>query len=102
VYSHTDHGKRGKKIQNDKRKKGGTESPPLLPGEAMPEPEVSGVDEFSFAMLTYVQMLTSLIEGRRVSMEEVKEMLARVVRQRSMVHCRKLDHIVASLREHPS
>ncbi len=52
-------------------------------------------------MVAYVRMVTSLIEGRRVSREEVVQMLARVVRQRSIARRRRIDQIIVSLNEIP-
>jgi hypothetical protein len=52
-------------------------------------------------IVEYVRMVTSLIEGRQVSLAEVLEMLVRVVRQHRMVRTRRIDQIVAQLNEHP-
>jgi hypothetical protein len=46
-------------------------------------------------------MVISLIEGRPVSGEEIREMLGRVLRQHSMVRRRPLDHIIEQLHEYP-
>jgi hypothetical protein len=46
-------------------------------------------------------MVTSLIEGRPVTLAEVVEMLRRVVRQHRMVRTRRIDQIIAQLNEHP-
>jgi hypothetical protein len=52
-------------------------------------------------MVEHVRMVSSLIEDRRVSREEILEMLARVLRQRTMPRRSKIDHVVAWLNEHP-
>jgi len=52
-------------------------------------------------MVAHVCMVVSLIEGRRVSREEIREMLAKVLRQHSIGRRRKIDHAVAWLIEHP-
>jgi hypothetical protein len=52
-------------------------------------------------MLEHVQMVSSLIEGRRVSRREIWEMLERVLRQHSMCRRTKIDQTVAGLNEHP-
>jgi hypothetical protein len=52
-------------------------------------------------MLEHVQMVCSLIEGRRVSRREILEMLERVLRQHSMCRRTKIDQTVAWLNEHP-
>ena len=53
------------------------------------------------SMLKYLCMLTSLIEGRRIFMEELLEMLARSVRQRSMYRTRRIDYVLSYLNKHP-
>jgi hypothetical protein len=52
-------------------------------------------------MLEHVQMVCSLIEGRRVSRREILEMLERVLRQHSMCRRTKVEQTVAWLNEHP-
>jgi len=52
-------------------------------------------------MVEHVRMVSSLIEGRRVSRREILEMLAKVLRQHSLGRRRKIDHTVAWLKEHP-
>ena len=62
------------------------------------EPEVLTGDEL---MVEHVRMVGSLIEGRRVSRQEVLELLAKQMRQHT--HCRRtqLDYTVAWLNQHP-
>jgi hypothetical protein len=50
-------------------------------------------------MVSYLRMVTSLVEGRRVSVVEILEMLARAVRQHSMVRGRRIDYVLGHLRE---
>lgn len=52
-------------------------------------------------MLKYLCMVTSLIEGRRISMEELLQMLARSMRQRSMSRTNRTDYILNYLNNHP-
>jgi hypothetical protein len=52
-------------------------------------------------LVEYVRRMVSLIEGRRVSLEEIWEMLARVLRQHMMVRRKKLDQVVAWLNKNP-
>jgi len=52
-------------------------------------------------MLRYLCMVTSLIEGRRVSMEELLNMLERSMRQRSMYRTRRIDYVLDYLNKHP-
>lgn len=56
---------------------------------------------FDATIVEHVQMVVSLIEGRRVSREEVLEMLATTMRQRSMSRERSIDYVVRSLLEEP-
>jgi hypothetical protein len=46
-------------------------------------------------------MVLGLIEGRRISLAEVLEMLRRVVRQHTMGRRRRIDQTVDSLHERP-
>jgi len=48
-------------------------------------------------MVEHVQMVVSLIERRRVSLEEILRMLGRVLRQHSLVRRKKIDYIVGHL-----
>jgi DNA-binding FadR family transcriptional regulator len=52
-------------------------------------------------MVEHVRMVSRLIEGRRVSRREVREMLERVVRQHTIVRRRKIDQAVAWIKENP-
>ena len=50
-------------------------------------------------MLSYLRMVISLIEGRRVSAAEILEMLARVLRQHSIVRRRRIEYVLQYLNE---
>jgi len=50
-------------------------------------------------MVSYLQMVIGLIEGRRMGRSEILEMVARVVRQRSMERRRRIDYILQYLNE---
>lgn len=52
-------------------------------------------------MLEYLRVAVGLIEGRRVSREEIVEMLRRAMRQRSLARERRLDYVVRTLKEEP-
>ena len=52
-------------------------------------------------MVEHVRMVSSLIEGRRISRRQVVAMLERVLRQHRLARRRKIDHTVAWLNEHP-
>jgi hypothetical protein len=83
-------GKMKKAIQNAKRRKGA----PLVPAApaALPCPE---------PVFEHVRTVVSLIEGRRVGRQEILEMLARIVRQHSMVRRRRIDQAVDWLKTNP-
>ena len=55
----------------------------------------AGGMSFDSSMVCYVQMLTSLIEGRRVSEAEILHMLVRAVRQHSMSRRRRRDYVLS-------
>jgi len=52
-------------------------------------------------ILDYVRVAVSLIEARRVSLEDVVAMLERTLRQHRMVRTRRIDQGVAWLHEQP-
>lgn len=80
-----------KAIQNGKRKA------PV----AQTEPEQGCATQWNRPMVEHVRMVVSLMEGRKVSGQEILEMLARVLRQHSMCRRTKIDHAVAWLNENP-
>lgn len=68
-------------------------------------PEGAGIEdevmEFDARMVKYVQVVTSLIEGRAVSRDEVLQMLNRCMRQHSIDRTRRIDYILRYLMQHP-
>jgi hypothetical protein len=98
-YYRTKEGKLKKKIQNGKRGKAeakitfgdGTRcnNKDLVPDEP----------RFDAGMVSYLRMVTSLIEGRQVSVLEILAMLARAVRQHSIAPRRRIDYVVQCLNE---
>ncbi len=52
-------------------------------------------------IIEHVRMVTSLIEGRFVSLDEVKEMLEKKERQRSLTRRRRVDYLVQQLNKDP-
>jgi len=86
-------GKEKKRALNARRRK----TPPRpLPPTPVPEPLPCPAP-----LLQYLRMVTSLVEGRPVSLAEVLAMLRRAVRQHRMVRTRRIDQIIAQLNEHP-
>ncbi|MDP2322597.1 MAG: hypothetical protein Q8N51_01025 [Gammaproteobacteria bacterium] len=93
AYYRDEPGKLKKRFQNAKRRK--SAAPPAVappPGEPLPWPR---------PIVEYVRMVTSLIEGRWVSLTEVLAMLARAMRQHTMGRMRRIDQVVAWLNEWP-
>ena len=99
-YYRTPEGKLKKKAQNDKR--GEVEAEADLGGRPPGAKRDLVLHEckFDMRMAGYVRMVTSLIEGRRVRVVEILEMLARAVRQHSMVRRRRIDYVLQHLNKH--
>jgi hypothetical protein len=91
-----------KKLRNGKRC---GEHPPKPDGDQHPGEEIARADivrnEFDAGVLEYVRVVTSLIEGWQVSLEEILEMLRRAMRQRSFARERRIDYVVRTLKEDP-
>jgi len=98
-YYRTEEGKLKKKIQNDKR--GRAEAKGDLGPGARGVKRNLAPDEHRFdaGMVHYLRMVTSLIEGRRVSLMEILAMLGRAVRQHSMVRRRRIDYVLQYLNQ---
>ncbi len=98
AYYGTEEGKTKKKIQNGKRghAKARADHHPQPLGS--PQLEHHGV-RLDVVMVGYVRMVTSLIEARRVSEEEILEMLVRRMRQHSIAGRRRMDYVLAYLKK---
>ena len=103
-------GKQGRKYrreQNGNRQWTGMAPVPDPPPELKSEPPARVCDPdaspgpWPTPMLVYLRMVISLIEGRPVSGQEIRAMLARVLRQHSIPRRRKIDHLIGRLHEHP-
>jgi hypothetical protein len=81
-YYRTPEGRFKKSMQNGKRKGKGQPKKEGPTRRLAPVP-AGGYDE---AMLDHVRMVTSLIEGRKVSRQEVLEMLAREEKRQQGIH----------------
>ena len=90
-YYRTQEGKLKKGIQNGHRHRQEKREPERtsLPG--------SGKGEWDAGIVAHVRMVTSLIEARRVSRDEILKMLARALRQHSLGRVRRIDYIVRQL-----
>ena len=88
----TAEGKVKKKMQNGKRSHGGV--------RAEVDPPFAEAREFRAAIVGYVVLLASLIEGRRMNEAEMLQRLVRAMRQHSMARRPRKDYVVAQLHQH--
>ena len=97
-YYRTDEGKVKKKIQNDKRSHGEARAShnAQIAGDRRLEHDGIRLDA---VMVGYVRMVASLIEARRVSEEEILQMLVRALRQHRIARRRRMDYVVAQLKK---
>jgi hypothetical protein len=93
AYYTTAEGKVKKKLQNGKRVRRGRGHV----GATGPETEAL---EWQASIVSYVAMVASLIEGRRVSQAEMLGRLVRALRQHSMARRRRMEYVVAQLAKH--
>jgi hypothetical protein len=98
AYYGTENGKTKKKIQNEKRGRGDAQADPHAHLLSDRQLELDGV-RFDAAIIGYVRMVTSLIEARQVSEDEIVEMLVRTMRQHRMVRRRRMDYVLAYLKK---
>lgn len=107
AYYQTKDGKRKKSVLNGKRRaRNGAAPPEATPPQSDPVPPSTSSAEgngtpWPTSLVAYLRMAVSLIEARRVSSQEILEMLARVLRQLSMVRRRRIDQIIDWLNEPP-
>lgn len=102
-YDHP-RGKRKKSDHNQRqrdRRKAAAEKVPPPPRPPAAKEEILATVEIPTRMVGYVQRVVSAIERRRVSREEILEMLATEKSQHSMVRRRRIDQIIQSLHERP-
>jgi hypothetical protein len=90
AYNRSPEGKRKKSALNQRRAR-------ILPPREL-KPERPIWDE---ELVEHVRMVSSLIEERRVSRQEILEMLAKQMRQHSMRRRRWVDYSIAWLNERP-
>jgi hypothetical protein len=88
-------GKVKKALHNRRRRRRPAPIPGRAPtAECVPETQREGT-RFDAGIVRYVQMVTSLIEGRRVSEAEIVRMLLRAVRQHSMARRRRREYLLS-------
>ena len=112
AYYRTRGGRLKKRLQNNKRRK----SQPTQPGEPVVEQEVGAPEAeaskqhseatqdgagFDGDMLCYLRMLLSLIEGRKVTRDEIVQLLNANLRQHSMARRTSGDYLLWYLNENP-
>ncbi|PYU74759.1 MAG: hypothetical protein DMG49_04175 [Acidobacteria bacterium] len=98
-YYGTEEGKGKKKQQNGKRSQGETPADHhRRVAVSQGQRERDGV-RFDAGIVSYVGMVTSLIEGRRVSEEEILETLVRAMRQHSISRRRKIEYVLSYLKK---
>ena len=92
---------KGKKSKHNQRLRDRRKADAVL--EKLPQPprppEVK--EELPATLVNYVRRMVSGIEGRRVSREEILEMLAKEKSQHSLVRQRRIDQIIRTLHERP-
>lgn len=99
AYYRDREGKKKKCDLNQRRAKLTAHGPKTAaPGASVPK---NGSARWNEMMVEHVRMVSSLIEGWRVSRKEILTMLAKVLRQHTMCRRRKIDQAVAWLKEHP-
>jgi len=91
-------GKIKKGIQNNKRQRVERQS---SVAKERPDEKTPPLVEWKEPIVEHVRMVSSLIEGRRVSRDEILEMLSAFLRQHSMVRRSKINHIVWQLNQNP-
>jgi hypothetical protein len=95
AYYREPEGKEKKRQLNARRRK--IPAPPPAP----PPPVQPAPWPWPQTILDYVRVVVGLIEGRRVLLSEVVEMLQRTLRQHRMVRTRRIDQSVAWLNAQP-
>ncbi len=104
AYYRTKEGRFKKRMQNERRRRQPNHVDEQDLGKEKGSPGSSceaQEDPCSEEMVAHVRMVTSLIEGRLVSREEILQMLERAVRQHSMGRERRVDYVMRTLKEHP-
>jgi hypothetical protein len=94
AYYREPEGKAKKRALNARRRKTPLPPPPRALAAAPPLPWPRGIVE-------YVRVVVGLIEGRKVLLSEIVEMLQRTLRQHRMVRRRRIDQGVAWLNAQP-
>ena len=94
AYYDTKGGKFKKSVQNGKRRLQGREPDP----EKNPD---AAEGKWNAPIVEHVRIVTSLIEEREVSLDEILKMLSKVLRQHSIGRRKRIDYIVKYLNKNP-
>ena len=96
AYYRNEVGKQKKRMQNSKRRQNrGRADPPGRAANGPGQQERPQLPLQANPVLGYIRMVVSLIEGRRVSQDEIVEMLARAVRQHSIFRQRRMEYLLS-------
>lgn len=98
AYYRTQEGRVKKRIQNGRRGEGQAGVGLREQAVGRRELEREGI-RLEAGTVGYLRMVIGLVEGRRVSLQEVVAMLARVLRQHSMARRRRIDYVVEYLKK---
>ena len=106
AYYRAEEGKEKKRMQNSKRRKG-TKSKAAPPKKQQATSTTATTSTTAAAakqpkaVIDYLQMMTSLIEGRQVGRDEVENLVERVLRQPSIDHEKRMDYLAQNLKKRP-
>ncbi len=100
-YRQGSDGKRKKSAANQRQRDRQKAGAPKASCEVSEENSGALAEKFSGSLVRYVHRVVSGIEGRRVSREEIVEMLAKEKSQHSLVRQRRVDQIIRALHERP-
>lgn len=108
AYNRSPAGKLKKKLRNGRRR---CLSPPEPAPAELPTPaptpptreQSAAVEplEFDAAVVDYLRVVISLVEGRRVMRDEILAVLRLAMRQPSLARERRIDYVVRTLEEQP-
>lgn len=94
-YYRSREGKTKKRLHNQRRRSRRAPTPASAQRTNRGVPITGGEMNFESGIVRYVQMVSSLIEGRRVSEAEILRMLVGAVRQHSMARRRRWEYVLS-------
>ena len=97
AYYQTQEGKRKKRLHNSKRKQ---QQSAQAPKTVTPGPRETEAIRLPANLIRYLRIVTSWIEGRRVSEREILQLLERAMRQHSLARRRRIDYVLSCWHEH--